>query len=263
MGQYFRRIRKRSDARVFELDRRPVLFLFGSHTWGLFGTRFEFDALDQALADGIREFGNVYGAPPYLVGEEMLLGQGDRFTEQRQRRSVNFDAIFVYHHASDTNAIEASRHEMTPRYTRRVQRILDHTYVGVEGLRNRFTGRRILVIPSLAAGFYKTGGPELMSNRQHYLEFLREMTEHHVQQYIEPQFGRRVGTEEHLPAVIYTVGSWNEEFEGHAVFPAAFNRSLDRMQQRGFDYAMAIKEVFGWNHYANRDIAARPVGPFV
>ncbi|MCH7824445.1 MAG: hypothetical protein IH849_06545, partial [Acidobacteria bacterium] len=47
---------------------------------------------------------------------------------------------------------------------------------------------------------------------------------------------------------------WNEEFEGHAVFPAAFNQSLLEVQLGGFDLSMAIKQVFSWNHYATRPI---------
>ena len=61
-----------------------------------------------------------------------------------------------------------------------------------------------------------------------------------------------------LPAPVYIVGSWNEEFEGHAVFPASFNLSLRDVTQQGFDLAMAIKETFGWNHFAQREIG--PVG---
>ena len=52
------------------------------------------------------------------------------------------------------------------------------------------------------------------------------------------------------------MGSWNEEFEGHAVLPAEFNFSLPEVTQDGFDLVMAIKEVFGWNHYAERDLVS-------
>ena len=55
-----------------------------------------------------------------------------------------------------------------------------------------------------------------------------------------------------LPAPVYTVGSWNEEYEGHAVFPAQFNLALSETEQAGFDFVMALKEAFGWNHYAER-----------
>ena len=57
-----------------------------------------------------------------------------------------------------------------------------------------------------------------------------------------------------LPAPIYTVGSWNEEYEGHAVLPAQFNLALRDSEQGGFDIGMALKQVFGWNHYAKRAI---------
>ena len=71
--------------------------------------------------------------------------------------------------------------------------------------------------------------------------------------YIEVEWLSALGTPE-LPAPVYVVGSWNEEFEGHAVFPSRFNESLSSMEQQGYDLAMAIKEAFGWNHYAKRPI---------
>ena len=52
-----------------------------------------------------------------------------------------------------------------------------------------------------------------------------------------------------------------EEFEGHCVFPFEFNFSVPEVTQHGFDLAMPIKEVFGWNHYANR--AVTPPEPLV
>ena len=48
-----------------------------------------------------------------------------------------------------------------------------------------------------------------------------------------------------VPAPIYTVGSWNEEFEGHAILPSQFNLPLSASVQRGFDFVMALRQVFG------------------
>ena len=41
-----------------------------------------------------------------------------------------------------------------------------------------------------------------------------------------------------VPAPIYTVGSWNEEFEGYAILPSQFNLALSASVQRGFDFVM-------------------------
>ncbi len=51
---------------------------------------------------------------------------------------------------------------------------------------------------------------------------------------------------------VVSVGSWNEEWEGHAVMPSRFNSTLSPRTQQGFDYVLAIKQAFGWNHYAEK-----------
>ena len=95
--------------------------------------------------------------------------------------------------------------------------------------------------------------PILTTTRQAYANFVKLLTRFHAETYLPQEWPGAVGTTA-LPAPIYTVGSWNEEFEGHAVFPAQFNLALTASQQGGFDFAMALKEVFGWNHYAERAI---------
>ena len=82
---------------------------------------------------------------------------------------------------------------------------------------------------------------------------MKEMRQAHRDLLSQGSWPQIVGTAL-LPAPIYVVGSWNEEFEGHAVFPASFNLSLPEVTQHGFDLAMAIKEIFGWNHFAKREI---------
>ena len=59
-----------------------------------------------------------------------------------------------------------------------------------------------------------------------------------------------------VPGPVCTLGSWNEEFEGHCLFPFSWNRSLPEVSQGGFDLGLAVKEVFGWNQYAVRGIGA-------
>ena len=88
-----------------------------------------------------------------------------------------------------------------------------------------------------------------------YADFMKAMRHTHLDLLSEYTWQNIVGTSL-MPAPIYIVGSWNEEFEGHAVLPASFNDSLPEMQQEGFDLVMAIKEVFGWNHFADRPIEA-------
>ena len=42
MGRFFAEVRDNSPARIFTLDGRPVVFLFGSHSWGFSPQEFEF-----------------------------------------------------------------------------------------------------------------------------------------------------------------------------------------------------------------------------
>ena len=123
----------------------------------------------------------------------------------------------------------------------------------VSRLRNRFTGRQPLVIPNLAPGYAKPGHPTLEVGRGIYADFLKRVRHMHMREHIVPMWQEAMGTPL-LPAPVFVVGSWNEEFEGHTVFPFEFNLSVPSVAQHGFDLAMAIKEVFSWNHYAQRDI---------
>ena len=114
-----------------------------------------------------------------------------------------------------------------------------------------------MIIPSLAGGFAKHGLPILDTTGQAYADFLKQLTGYYTKTYLRQEWPASVGTAA-LPAPIYTVGSWNEEFEGHAVFPAQFNLALRNSRLAGFDFAMALKQVFGWNHYAQRNIPSGP-----
>ena len=125
-------------------------------------------------------------------------------------------------------------------------------YAAVKPLRNNI-GQKILIIPSLAPGFAKLGMPTLLVTRSGYADFMKQIVSLHTSEYLLPQWWAQIATPQ-FPAPIYTIGSWNEEDEGHAIFPADFNLSLAEMQQRGFDLPMAIKQVFGWNHYSQRSI---------
>ena len=258
MARFWVELRDQSKARIFVLDRRPVVFIFGSHSWGVLPlTQAETTAFEISMDHAREAFRVVYGQVPYIIGEEMVLSSKGTFAEDRVLRTKSFDGIYSYHHASNLKPTHLSGVDatlfVTDDYTENQLALLRTTYDAVRELRNRYTGKRVLVIPNIAPGFAKPGLPTLMIDRAGYANFMKLVQQFHVSSYIEVEWLSALGTPE-LPAPVYIVGSWNEEFEGHAVFPSRFNESLSSMEQQGYDLAMAIKEAFGWNHYAERPI---------
>lgn len=253
MARFFKQVEE-SPARVFRVDGRPVIFIYASHTWGLNvdGTGEQYLRIDEAMENAIANFQAIYGTAPFLVGEETTFAESDRFDLGRQRRSANFDAVFVYHHATGGDFIVRGGSNLRGAYVEQVKEVLSNTYEGVLEHRNRFTDRQLLVIPSFAAGFSKDGVPTLFANRGDYGDFLKEMVRFHEEEFHRPLHGEARFRE--VPPIV-TVGSWNEEWEGHAVMPSRFNRTLSPRLQGGFDLTMAIKQAFGWNHYAKRDLS--------
>ena len=257
MGRFVAEARDRG-ARIFTLDGRPVMFIFGSHTWGLFPVDSgQFTMLEIAIDGAREEFRNACGELPFIVGEEMIFSTDRELSPDRARRLTSFDATHVYHHAflktTDLAPDVGGPFLATPSYVEHQAAILEHNFNVIDDIRNRYTGDPIMLIPNLGPGFAKPGLRSLLMGRGGYADFMKAIRGVYLDQL---QVGRRaeaVGTRR-LPAPVYIVGSWNEEFEGHAVFPARFNHSLPEVTQRGFDLAMAIREVFGWNHYAERDI---------
>ena len=258
MARFLAEARDQSGGRIFTLDGRPVVFIFGSHTWGLFPVEStQFGALEIALDVAREAFRNRFGSVPFLVGEEMSLSSDGALSEDRARRVTSFDATYIYHHAplkplSAAPGLDATLF-LTPRYMEHQIGILQHNFRVVDTIRNRYTGNSVLVIPNLAPGFAKPGLPVLKMGRRDYANFMQEIHQAHLGLLAQGPWSQILRTAL-LPAPIYIVGSWNEEFEGHAVFPASFNLSLSTVRQRGFDLAMAIKETFGWNHFAEREI---------
>lgn len=251
MGSFLRRRVRDAGVPVFELDGRPVIFLYASHNWvDDLESNFQFDALDQAIVDAIAAFQAAYGKPPYLVGEEMLLAPGDEFGRDRQRRSRNFDALFVYHHASAPDNIKGGQGVLGAAYLRQQQRLLQRTILESSVVINRFSGQPLLLIPSLAPGFAKVGHPTLIASRRQYEDFLWGTID-----FLEARYYPLV--ENRYPVPVYTVGSWNEEFEGHTLFPFRTNLSVPDPRHFGFDIALALRRVFGWN----RDMAG-PSHPY-
>lgn len=252
MAHFLAQARDDSSARVFEIGGRPVIFAYATHTWGTFEFMpTELQVIDDTMAVARDRFAKIYGAPPYVVGEEMILSSADEFGHDRRRRSRNFDGVFVYHHV--TTAERAHGDTLGASYARGPQSLLRRTLEQTMSLTNRFTGEPLRVFPSMAAGFAKKGVPRLWASRSSYREFLREMDRYCRAIYFNPSKDR--DTPLLLP--VYTVGSWNEEYEGHALFPARFNRSLKHFRYGGFDLALAVKEVFGWNTYARKGINLR------
>ena len=252
MAMFLRDVRA-TPARVFTLDRRPVIFLFGSHTWSLLESAAQSDALDRTLQLVRESFARVYGAYPYLVGEEILRSFETEFTENRWRRMVNFDAVFSYHHATNMKSGPALPLPVDAWYIDNQVKLLRQMIASIRWVANRYTGFPILLMPTLAPGFAKPGFPLLSVNRQSYSELMRVLCHVHLNEYVIPYWSSHLGTPL-LPAPVYTLGSWNEEFEGHSVFPSRFNLALNADTQGGFDVPMAIKQAFGWNHYAERPI---------
>ena len=253
MAMFFREIRN-SSGRVFNLDERPVIFLFGSHTWGLFSRLIQqSDALDRTLRLARESFARIYGSFPYLVGEEVLRSFETELDESRWRRMVNFDAIYTYHHATNMKKGPTVELPVGSWYIQNQVKALRKTISAVRWVANRYTGNPILIIPNLAPGFAKPGYPSLTMNRGSYLALMRALQRVYVDEYLVPYWGAKFGTSL-LPAPVYAVGSWNEEWEGHSVFPSRFNLALNSDDQHGFGIPMAIKQMFGWNHYATRSI---------
>ena len=245
--------RDRYASRVFLLQSRPVVFIFGSHSWGLNpADETEFNNMAETVRNSREAFRAIYGEFPYLVGEELLqLASTARPSPDRIHRAINFDALYAYHCANLKPT--ARTFPITKAYAFLQQHRLERAAAGVRRLRNRFHGNRILLIPSLAGGFAKHGLPILDTTGRAYTNFLQQLTRYYTGTYLRNEWPTAVGSNA-LPAPVYTVGSWNEEFEGHAVFPAQFNLALRNSRFNGFDFAMALKQVFGWNHYAQRDI---------
>ena len=245
--------RDRHPTRVFELGGRPVIFIFGSHSWGLNADDdVEFSRISDVVGEARDVFKLVYGAVPYLVGDELLpLASTTSPPPDRVNRTINFDAIYTYHSANLKPS--ATPFAINQAYAALQRRRLVRATTALRGLRNRFTDTRLLIIPSLAGGFAKHGLPILSTTGQAYANFVKLLIRYYGETYLPQEWPGVVGTAD-LPAPIYTVGSWNEEFEGHAVLPAEFNLAVRDSQQGGFDFALALKQVFGWNHYAERAI---------
>jgi hypothetical protein len=233
-----------TSAGILRIDGRPVIYLFASH---LLGGGSLLPTMDAALAlqEARQAFIDEAGVPPYLIGDESP-ALDDRLDDGRRLRASFFDAVTRYHHYDEQTvaafAADGPVH-LGGDYMLRMIEAEQRALAVFAGLRNRYTGTPVLVIPSSAAGFAKRGLPPVLASRHDYVAFLRAMrqiAEQHVAQAnAETPGGAR------YPAPPVIVGSWNEEFEGHAVFPAARNEAMVPGGFGGFEWLSAIKEVYG------------------
>lgn len=229
---------------LLRIDGRPLVYLYGSHT---FGPRDrDLPAVGAALIRAREEFAEAFGAYPYLVGDESIFPGDPEVALNRRYRARFFDAITRYHHyderhvraLGDGNAVR-----MDAAYRDRIVQLERRNMEGFANISSRYTDEPVVVVPSSAAGFAKRGLPSLRASREDYvglLEAMQALTDEHL----GLRHRERLHTAR-LAAPLVFVGSWNEEFEGHALMPAAQNRALADRRQDGFDWLYAIKSRYG------------------
>ncbi|MGD8331308.1 MAG: hypothetical protein PVJ49_17890 [Acidobacteriota bacterium] len=230
---------------VLQIDGRPVVYLFASH---LLGTSV-LSLIDvvRALDEARRVFIEAAGVAPYLIGDESpFLEELELLDPGRRLRATFCDAVTRYHHY-DENLVAAfalgGPVHLGGAYLDRVLGLERRAIAAFAGVRNRFTGAPVLVIPSSAAGFAKAGFPTLLSSRGDYERLLRAtraLAEQHRATLAADSAGAAIP-----PVAPAIVGSWNEEFEGHAVFPVSRSEALVRGTRDGFEWPSAIKQVYG------------------
>ena len=95
----------------------------------------------------------------------------------------------------------------------------------------------------MAAGFAKRGLPSLRASRADY-EALIDAMQTVADESNAGRRRKRLNAEAAAPSLVF-VGSWNEEFEGHALMPASRNVALANGRQAGFDWLHALKSRYG------------------
>ena len=89
----------------------------------------------------------------------------------------------------------------------------------------------------------KRGLPGLLASRADYAALLEDALEL-TYAHLRARHADRLYSSA-LEAPLVLVGSWNEEFEGHALMPAARNEAVAGRRQHGYDWLLALKSVFG------------------
>ena len=237
--------------RLLRFDGRPVVFVFGSHTFG--PTRADLPHVGRALDRARGAFAEAFGSPPWLIGDEALFPADAEAGHDRLFRAAYFDAVSRYHHydAGQIRTLGGGRSvRLDATHVGRLVATEARTMAAYRTVRNRYSGAPLLVIPSSAAGFAKARLPSLLASRNDYTDLLAAMQEL-TDEHLSSLHARRLGTSA-LPAPLVIAGSWNEEFEGHALMPAASNRALVDRRDGGLDWLYALKSLYGWNSWALR-----------
>ena len=90
MARFLKDVLRVSPARIFALDGRPVVFIFGTHTWGQLPlSPNEASAMQTTIAGARQDFADVYGEFPYLVGEEIQLSSTGQFSATVARAAIS------------------------------------------------------------------------------------------------------------------------------------------------------------------------------
>jgi hypothetical protein len=244
MGQWLAEAVGPDGPGLLRVDGRPLIYLFGSHT---FGPRDrDLPAVGAALLRAREEFAEAFGAYPYLVGDESIFPGDPEVALDRRYRARFFDAVTRYHHY-DERHVRAIGNDKAVRldaaYRDRIVQLERRNMAGFARVNSRYTDDPVLVIPSSAAGFAKRGLPSLQASREDYGDLLAAM-QGLTDEHLELRHRERLHTDS-LAAPLVFVGSWNEEFEGHALMPAAQNHALLDRRQDGYDWLYAIKSRYG------------------
>jgi len=244
MGQWLAEAVGPDGPGLLRVDGRPLIYLYGSHT---FGPRDrDLPAVGAALIRAREEFATAFGAHPYLVGDESIFPGDPEVELNRRYRARFFDAVTRYHHYDERHVRrlgEGDAVRLDAAYRDRIVQLERRNMDGFANITNRYTDDPVLVVPSSAAGFAKVGLPSLRASREDYVDLLEAM-QGLTDEHLERRHSERLHTAS-LAAPLVFVGSWNEEFEGHALMPATENRALADRRQDGFDWLYAIKSRYG------------------
>ncbi len=244
MGAWLRDAASTADTEILFVDGRPVVYVFGSHTFGV--NDGQLPDVGRALARARSEFAETFGTVPYLIGDESLFPGDPEVRIDRRYRAAYFDAVTRYHHYDEAFIRELGDGEtvnLDADYVKRIVELEQRSAAGFDTVRNRYSDRRVRAIPSAAAGFAKRGLPTLQASRHNYETLLDAMQEL-VNDAHRGERRRRLAVEAGSPPLVL-LGSWNEEFEGHALLPASRSAALADDKHSGFDWLFAIKSRYG------------------
>jgi len=163
MGQWLRDVAGPDRDDVLRIDGRPVIYLYGSHTFGV--NNAELPDVGTALVRARDDFAAAFGALPYLVGDESIFPGDAEVALDRRFRAQYFDAITRYHHYDERQVRELGGDRairLDADHIARIVALEQRNNTGFAGTRNRWSDQPIVTIPSMAAGFAKRGLPSFL-----------------------------------------------------------------------------------------------------